>query len=430
MIASIVVSCWAFNQPLIALGIFAVIILIMGVTQKSLSGILPILGTTTFIFSDLSTIESTANIIAIIGILLVIIVSGIIFTKKNQLKLKFSPLLVGFVLLFIASFLGGITTGTHFGSASWLIGTGITLGILLIYFVLSNVVKTYTPVTFAKVFVIIAIVMVSETWIFYFRQELMIDSMIWKTIHLGWGIGNNVGLVLIFSIPFVLYVAMKSKYASVVYILLYFLTVATVFAVMSRGSIIILAVCIVPMTLYAIRCARRPMLMSIYFAVFLTISIILAYSFLRDDLETVINSLQNLGLSDRGRIALWKQALVDFNNSNIIFGAGFGFNSKLDASGTYINWYHNPYIQMLSNLGALGLIAFLVHIGQRYYYMVKKRTKFSLAAFYGSIMSGLYGLIDVTYFIPCFLAPMLLVTLMMELSINEANPISQDELLI
>ena len=46
---------------------------------------------------------------------------------------------------------------------------------------------------------------------YYVIQENVIDSLLSKGIKVGWGVTNNIGLILLFTFPFTLYLAIVNK---------------------------------------------------------------------------------------------------------------------------------------------------------------------------------------------------------------------------
>ncbi|MDR2267154.1 MAG: O-antigen ligase family protein [Christensenellaceae bacterium] len=408
---------WFFKVPSIAMVLFAVVVLIISFTQDSLIGFLPILGVLNFIFPETSNIVNIYNAIAMVLLLGSVIFGSILLMRKRKLSVKFSPAIIGLVGLFIATFIGGITTTGHIGSTVWFMGIGTTGSMVILFFIASQTVRKYNPLYTAKICVIIALLMLAQVWISYLKTDNLVEVIMSKTLKLGWGENNHAAFLLLFTIPFVLYAMVKSDHFSFLYCGLFFLCALTMVSLLARASLLALAVCILPMTVYALRSSRHPILNLIFTLVFAVGIITIVFTLLGDYITTITNGFSALGVSDSGRYALWRSGWTIFSSSNPIWGSGYGYGSTLNlAVRYYFLWYHNDYLQVLSNMGILGLVMFLIHMVQRFYYATLKMTKFTVAVVWNLVLTSIYGFLDITYFGPYFLAPMLVIFLTSVLS--------------
>jgi O-antigen ligase len=105
---------------------------------------------------------------------------------------------------------------------------------------------------------------------------------------------------------------------------------------------------------------------------------------------------ENSGAGDitSGRINLYIQAWEMFKTSPII-GIGTVLSVKYGVSA----WYHSTLFDTLAGLGIIGLVALGFHLFQKYKFYIKNiKDPFVFLMYIGIICSGLYGMIDVSYY--------------------------------
>ena len=70
---------------------------------------------------------------------------------------------------------------------------------------------------------------------------MLFRSLLSKGVAVGWGISNNIGLILLFTIPFTFYLAITNKTGkTMAYTFISFCQMITIIFTYSRGSIIAL----------------------------------------------------------------------------------------------------------------------------------------------------------------------------------------------
>ncbi|MDR0696242.1 MAG: O-antigen ligase family protein [Christensenellaceae bacterium] len=431
LIGVIVSLSWIFNIPLFAYISFGVIIIIIAITQKSLIGVIPILLLATFVFPDENSLISATAIGSITSVFLIFVISCVIHFIKNKNKFKFPASTIGFIALFCAAFLGGITTQGHFGSPQWVLGISTTGGMFLAMLILSITITEYNPLFIAKSFVVLTLVIITQLFVYSLRQEDLLYSIVYKTTMLGWGIGNSAAEVLALAIPFVLYAMCKSRKFSILYVSVFILSMFSILTTLSRAALIAVGFLALPMVVYSLRLSVKPLLTTIFLLSLFTLAVFLIFTFFNEEFKYIINKLMTTGISDHGRIKLWKLALDVFKTHNKFFGAGYAYGSALSLDARYfVLWYHNHYLQVLANMGIFGIIAFLIHIAQRFYYTIKRHTKFTVAALWSMFIMALFGMLDITYFQPCFLIPMIITFWATQNGLKIKDPIPADETLI
>lgn len=395
---------WATDSALAVTVFFACVTGLAAFTAKTASAFIPPLMLATFVFGDKESLASGEIVPFIAAALISVLLFAFIFCLRRKRSFRLTPAVYGLCALFVSALLGGVFNSA-LKSPLYLIGVGATAAILIAYSVIHSADTEFRPLFTARCFAGAAFAVTLEVWTYYLKSPDILTAMTKKYLNLGWGIGNNAALVLLFSVPFILYLAVKSKRPGFYVLLLASVSVTIVFC-FSRGCIIILLISALPLVVYAVSKAVNPVSLSLWFLVSAVTIALVAYALWEPLSETVVRFLSR-SPGDNGRFALWRRAAEDWINGGIVVGAGFGYGSKLSGA-VFFNWYHSSFMQALSNLGLIGLAAFCFHTVTRYRPLINKGSLFSVMALASSLMSGIYGLIDVTYYTPYYLIPMLI----------------------
>ena len=109
------------------------------------------------------------------------------------------------------------------------------------------------------------------------------------------------------------------------------------------------------------------------------------------DISEFINKIINVFKDDNHRSEIYRTALRMFKR-NPIFGTGFGcgFVAVLD----YAGYYHSTFFHTLSNLGIVGLIAYVVLYVARLKSLTGKRTTFNFLATVSFIAFAMFSMVD------------------------------------
>lgn len=359
-----------------------------------------------FTFNDARLFEKTFTVIITASAGAFALIGTVIFVVKNKIPFRFRAPSVGLFAMLIAGLLGGITTG-YFGSTGYLLGLLATGAPFVAVLIIAN---AFSGEDLTRELSIAAtavcVVLIAQTLTFYLSADDVIQSMLKKNLDVGWGISNNVALVLLFLSPFSLSLAQKSDIPFVP-TTIFALSSATILFTFSRGCIIIMMLTGLAAAVYTVVKAKKRLQVILTFAGTAVISAVAVLA-AKDVLAPVIKLLAEKGLTDNGRYDLWLEAIDDWLNSSLASGAGFGYGSPY-SGWNYFKWYHSSPLQALANFGIIGLSAFLTHIIQRGVYLVRLPHGFRFYAVISAIGAGAYGLIDVTYFTPYFLFPMIII---------------------
>lgn len=203
-------------------------------------------------------------------------------------------------------------------------------------------------------------------WI-YFGGNVVIDGIIQRRhIFTGWGMYNNMGIMLAMMIPYAFCLATKYRrgwlgtVVGSVFLLCVLLTC-------SRSSILIAsavyAVCVLLMLHYA-RNRRHNTLALVIFIGTLT----LIAALFHDQLLRLFSDLLGRGLDPSTRDDIYKEGLALFAQ-NPIFGSSFyspgyqpwDFSTVEAFSNIFPPRWHNTVIQLLASCGIVGLAAYILH---------------------------------------------------------------------
>lgn len=203
-------------------------------------------------------------------------------------------------------------------------------------------------------------------WI-YLGGNVVIDGIIQrKQIYTGWGMYNNMGVMLAMMIPYAFCLATKYRRGWIgtvvgsVFLLCVLLSC-------SRSSILaasgIYAVCVFLMLHYA----RNRRHNTLALVIFISAAVLIGVLF-HDQLLRLFSDLLGRGLDPSSRDDIYKEGLALFGQ-NPVFGSTFyppdyqpwDFSTVDAFSGIFPPRWHNTVIQLLASCGIVGLVAYGLH---------------------------------------------------------------------
>lgn len=253
-----------------------------------------------------------------------------------------------------------------------------------------------------KVCVAACCLIVAELLVFYLTNyefgELLDDG--WKgKIHLGWGISNNIGIMISYMIPAFFYFVYKNQKGWLYYLFAALAFIAVYFT-LSRDAMLFGAVAFGACSLACcLRGANKK------FAIIATsvlgsaavILIVLVFCGVFPD--NMFSFILHAKFSDRGRFDIWRNSLYLFYE-NPVFGAGFTAYSQKYNSSFFLAFSHNTVVQIISSCGLLGFTCFLFHRLQTLklmFYKLNSKRFFIVAQLICFILMGLF---DIMFFAP------------------------------
>lgn len=218
---------------------------------------------------------------------------------------------------------------------------------------------------------------------------------------MGWGIGNEACIMLLFTLPFVFYrlikLPLKLKFIPIISIIAGI--IATIFTG-SRGGYLAIpmllgcAVLIYAVYLYKTNKKKNAIIIISLFLVFLTGLVTIAFStgLVRD----VFNNGKNPFDSSARFEELYPQAwdLFTKNPRNFIFGHGmityFDYQDRVVV-------FHSTFFETIATMGILGLLVLCLHFYQKYKIVLKNFDLLAAFILLSYISTDLYGMLDNTY---------------------------------
>ena len=347
---------------------------------------------------------------------LVIIVVGIIASSiKNRFMIKQGPFFSGVVALAIACILGGLF---NFTESYWiqLFGVAaIAFGIAFVYIFLTSHKKVEFK-ELAYIFTFLAIYISLQCFVCILAQPDPHLGFLKKCINLGWGVANNVGMILLLILPFSFYLSyIETGSKKIVFSLVSYLIILTIYFTYSRGAIVSLVLELIGLLIYRYFISDNKQKYLIFNGSIIAAIVICftMFAILRpSDIQIMIENFSNgIHLDNfNGRYPIYEQL---FNQSFDRFVFGHGMFAPLDLKYVVANeeylWGHSTFLHTFYTMGFVGLLALIFHLYQKYYYLFKEPSAATILVAIGFLGSGFYGLFDVSYYFISYMILLMLI---------------------
>lgn len=248
----------------------------------------------------------------------------------------------------------------------------------------------------------------------------IVDGFVKKDVEIGWGGPNNYSIVLAMFLPATFYFAIKNGKFSPLYLVYGIVQYFFVFMSASRGAILFGAIGMlvsVGISVYKSEYRGR-MIVAIELLCAVAVVVFMAYA---DEIYDMMGGIMGKGLSENGRIPLWKDAIKNFKD-NPIFGTGFDFNLgahvSAESDGYTPYWYHSTFFQALAATGIVGFVAFVYLELSRARAFLTKTSVEKWFVLVGFAIFWAYAMIDVFYYAPNGLLYLFMFTLAIEKSVE------------
>ena len=410
IIALATLAAWITKIPYIAVGVYSLAMLIMAFFDKEMTGLIPIVLCSAFIFGDNSMLNTT-QMTFIIGILIfVLFVSALIYYGKQKLVFVINRGIISFIIVSLVTMAGGISNA-HILTKGWFLGLQIFMGAGILYFLLCNVIKTNWKLYFTRALVVTSVIVILQFWLSLILEGSFFTSLSSGSFAVGWGSGSGVAMSLLLLSPFSLYLAIRSR-KPLIYTAIYFLNFATIIATQESLAIIIMFAFTIFLSRYVAKKGRRPKIILSELAV-LFVLMVGAIAVL-PPLRPVLGGVFRVGFSEI--FINWEIALTEFINGNIITGNGFVFNAMLEGSGENVLWYKSNLLQIANNLGLLGLAGFSIFTILKFKLLNATLTIYSRMTVFAMLMASIYALVSPDFFKAYFFLPLVV---LMVIAYNE-----------
>ena len=232
------------NIALILIGIFILLTLSF---YENIFYIVPIIVFVPFMFSHSFDVYTTPKCIYVaIGLL---ILGLIIHFIRFKPKFKRGHFLLGISLLGITMITGGIGFKEANYFANVIIVAGCAIGMVFVYLLLSSTVKVEFE-KFALLMTCLGLYLTFQLLTYYLLQDSIIEALSQKLSNVGWGISNNIALMLLVTIPFTTYLCyINTTKKCLLYYILAVIQMAAVVLTYSRGALLAMIVGIIIMVI-------------------------------------------------------------------------------------------------------------------------------------------------------------------------------------
>lgn len=356
----------------------------------------------------------TANVAQLITIASVLIAGLLVRTAISVVKRRFkvTPILWGLIAVAAAFVLNGVLS-SNYKPINLMYGCAVAAIYLGIFaFCCGNINidgKTFQKIAgyFLTLFVVLSI----ELGIRYLTGGEIIDAEGVKhrgVLFFGWGTYNNMGVLIVMSIPAWFYFAHKYAKYGWAFLLGGAANLLVAYFTNSRQAelmgTIVFAVCCI-WDVIAVKDKKRRITHLIIYGAVLLIGIIVCCVY-REKLLRFVSSILAGTETGSGRLPLWNEGFYGNFLHHPVFGTGFygGDIGQWDKGGSGLDmiprFYHNTVIQLLASCGIVGLLAFAFHRVQTVISLFKNLN--SDRIFIALTMCGimLCGLLDVHMFSP------------------------------
>ena len=257
------------------------------------------------------------------------------------------------------------------------------------------------------------------TKVFQLHLENPDKSILSISYNVGWGICNEAGIMLCFSMPFTFYLLLKSKNTvfSLFNMMLICISLFGIVLTTSRATLFfgLIEAGLLAMLLIIFSKNRLLYLASFVFVISLALAVIgMKYNVI-DFVISIKDKIFADGLGDTGRICLYEKAMALWTKNFVNMTFGSGIISEIE--GQWYNGtsqvvylvYHSTFFETIVMGGIVGLLALIFHLFEKYKQLYKKDLAFALAMAIGYFLVDIYGLIDNTYGMYYYMVPLVIV---------------------
>ena len=320
-------------------------------------------------------------------------------------------LLWGMLALGAAYLLAGVGSKGYAALAGKNLGFGLIqfVAVFFCYFVLGFAVKwkEIDKRYFAYVGLLVGLTVGLELLNLY-RTGVVFDSgeLVRDFMYVGWGINNNMGVLIVMAVPFAFYFVFLGEHPVVYNILAVALCGLAVLSA-SRGAILGAAFIYIVCVAIVVWKGKSKFASRFSLACLLALLVAgIAVGFISDTLQEVTF---RFGFTSDSRIKLYECGLRVFGEAPI-FGDGFfrlneyfwdyAIWNKVDAfADSFPERWHNTWVQMLACCGVVGLVAYAWHRYQTLELVLKKPNVEKTFIALSMAMLLLLSLIDCHFFI-------------------------------
>lgn len=376
----------------------ALIMVIAGISlylMDDIKYVLPVL--INFIFVNSSGFELNKFPTMLVISAIILIAALIFYVIKNRKKYTKGDFGNNFILFAIFSFIPIFWNDSidSNNTVMYIMYLGWLLYFFIYFFVLNNV-KGNILEELCIMMSYLGVLLAFECIIQALRDLSTIESVFDLYLQLGWGIGNEAGIMILVVMPFTFYQLSKSELkTSFIYIVKILLMCVAIVFTTSRASYLVGAIefGMLFLLLFYYSKYKKIILLSGIIAIAI-ISLVLIVD--GDIISNLMSKVFKLKLTGNGREEIWNGAIEIFKSSNLYKIFGKGVVAEFDSSNRMIV-YHSTFLHTLATMGIIGVVLLICHFIRKYAYIFIYKSQFSLFLLVGYFCVDVYGMVDNTY---------------------------------
>lgn len=343
----------------------------------------------------------------------IVLLGILIHLFRFSVSWKKGKLLYGLIALCVCCAFGGLFVQTKYSVYQIFVGVGISAVLIFLYEFFISSKKSGSFFDLSLLMTALGIYIVMQEGAYYLSSGDLAFAFSNREMNLGWAlIGNNAGLMLLFCIPFSLYVVLKQQRISLMILseIVTLLQIAGIFISYSRGSILIIGLFSIPLMIFMlirlfraekkkgwITCAVLVGFLLLFLGAILFLELI-GLGVVESIERIILNGYNFLELN--GRVYIYR-AYLEKLKEHPIFGYGLLYSMDsphIEDHPEAFEWAHNTFLQAAFCMGIIGLIAMIYHMYEKYCTCLRHMTLETFILFCAYLISGCYGLFDVSYF--------------------------------
>lgn len=423
LVALIALIGWKFSSLFGFITLIIVGLIFLAFT-KDFNYVIPEILYFIFVINDGFTNDAIPITLIVLASIFVIGILSFIICKivKNGFNFKKMKSLYGLIGLALINFIPIFWAEIPQGNEVFYFFFIANAGYLLLYFLVSTGIGKTNKDLIIYSFIGIGLLISFQVFIQIYVLGYTFDDVFGAWYHLGWGLCNEGGIMICFSVPFVFYKMYDAEgWKKHLIQLLIILTMGLgVLFTTSRGALLCFALELVIAFVVLFIKGKDKKFNRNFIIALLGTSIVLffvLYKFTFPLVEKVFSTIFNNGLDSNGRVEIWQKGFNEFAKNPLYIILGPGMCSVLETrlqgaeGGGFVEILtplvmHSTFVETLLMGGIVGIIALGFHFYQKYKIMYKESLPFFLTIGLGMIALDLYGMIDNTYHMYYYMIPL------------------------
>lgn len=355
--------------------------------------------------------------IVIIALTFIILIIYLFYNKPDFKKIKSIKGLIGLCIFTLIPILWYVPKNSNQVMFYFVYFTYFLY--LTIYFIVVLGCKNESLGIFIKTFSYVCVLISFQVIITASKICFENENIFSIIYYLGWGMSNEAGIMICFSIPFLFILIRKSTSTKdkIYRLSLLCCTIPGIILTASRGAYLLFLATISSCTIFLLIKSKNKKRIIYIITAIMTITLLVFLLNAKKAIyyiNKIISSVFEEGFNLNGRDELWKEAWTLFTHSfrNIIFGSGVV--SIIRDTITPNGWapaqvvFHSTLFQTLIMGGILGFVCLIIHLIEKYKAIAKLNKieyGFILISF---VLTDLYGLMDNTYHMFYYMIPLVI----------------------